>query len=106
MGADNAMFATAMTQYRRARAVAEQHASVAIRPIRDRGQFLGADYQYYVVRVRCDELLRDFDSEKKTRARGGNIETGGLFRADFFLHETGRGGEKHIGRGRRDQDKF
>ena len=56
--------------------------------------------------VRSDELLRDLDSKKKTGAGGGDIETGSFFRADFFLHETGGGRKKHVGRGGRDQNKI
>src|SRR5436309_6105577 len=56
--------------------------------------------------MRSDELLRYFDSEKKTRARGGDVETGGVFRAEFSLHETCGRREKHVRRGGRYQNKI
>ena len=57
------------------------------------GQLLGSDDKNSVVRMRGNELLRDFQTEEKTGAGGGNIETNGVGCADLFLDETGRGGK-------------
>ena len=90
VGADDAVAAAvAMAQDGRARAVAEKHAGVALRPIGDRGQLLRADDEDGVVGVGGDELLRDFDREKETGAGRRDVEAGGFRRADLGLHETG-----------------
>ena len=56
--------------------------------------------------VRSDELLRDFDSKKKTGAGGGDVETGRILRTDFLLHETGRRWEQHVWSRGRNQNKI
>ena len=104
--ADDAVLAAAMSQNGRAGAVAEKHAGVAIGPVRDRGQFFGADDQHGVVGVRGDELLGDFDSKQKTGAGGRDIETGGVLRADFLLHETRGRRKQHVRRGGGDEDEI
>ena len=106
VGANDAVRAAAMPQNGRAGAVAEKHAGVAIGPVGDRGQLLRADDEHGVVGVRGDELLRDFDAEKKAGARRRDVETGGIGRADLLLHETGGGREKHVRRGRGDEDQI
>ena len=107
MRADDAVCAAvAMPQDGRAGAVAEEHAGVAIRPIGDRGQLFRADDEDGVVGVRGDELLRDLDREKESGASGGDVEAGRVFRADLCLHEAGRGGKNHVGRGGGDEDEI
>ena len=65
VSADHAVSAAAMAQNSGAGAVAEKHARVAIGPVGDRCQFLGADHEDGVVGVRGDELLRDFKPKRK-----------------------------------------
>ena len=86
-------------------AIAEEHAGVAISPVRDRAQLLRADHEHRVVGVRGDELLRDLEGEKEAGARGGHVEAGGVRGADLGLHKTGRRREDHVRRGRGDEDQ-
>ena len=106
VSADYAVRAAAMLQNRRACAVAKKDAGISIGPIGNRRQFFRADHQHRVVRVGRDKLLRDLDSKKKTGASGRDIETGRVFRADFFLDETGGRGKKHVWRGSCDENEI
>ena len=54
----------------------------------------------------CDELLRDFQPENKTRARCGDVEAGSVCGSDLLLNEAGCGREKHVGRGCRHKDEI
>ena len=105
MRADHAMSAAAMLQDGRTGAVAKKHTGVAIGPIGDRGQLLRADHEHGVVSVRRDKLLADFQSENKTGAGGGDVETSGILGSNFFLHETRGRGKEHVRRGSGDENK-
>ena len=87
-------------------AVAEKDTGVALRPIGDRGQFFRADYEDGVVGVAGDELLRDFDREKESRAGRRDVEASRSFRADLRLDKAGGGGKYHVGCGRGDEDEI
>ena len=88
----------AVLQDRRARAVAEQHAGVAVLPIDDGGELLRADDQDGVVGAGHDELLGDFQAVDEARAGGLQVEGGGAVRADLSLHQAGGGGKGHVRR--------
>ena len=96
----------AVLQNGRARAVAEEHTGVAIFPIDDGGKLLRTNHQHRVVGVRIDELLADLNPVDETRASGLEIECGGAVRANLLLDETGRRGERHIGRDGGDDDEI
>ena len=58
----------------RARAIAEQHAGVAILPVDDGRQPFGTDDQHRVVGPRHDELLADFQRVDEAGAGGLDVE--------------------------------
>ena len=95
-----------MAQNGGARAVAKKHAGIAVGPISDRCQLLGPDHKNRLVRMRGDELLRNFNAEKKPGTRGGNIEASSVGCTDLFLNETGRGGKDHVWSGRGNEDEI
>ena len=86
-----------MPKNRRAGSVAKEHASIAILPISDGRQLVRADHQHGIVRSRGNELLRDFDSNKESSARSGNIQASRIPGTDLFLNETGGRRKNHIG---------
>ena len=88
-GGQQAMRCGTMAQNRRARAVAEQHAGVAVFPIDDGGKFFRADDQHGVVGAGHDELLANLQSENKTGTGGLNVKGGGAAARRFFP-EPGR----------------
>ena len=96
----------AVLQNRRAGAVAEQHAGVAVLPIDDGGKLFRADDQHGVVGARHDELLGDFQAVNKSGAGGFEVESGRAARADFLLHQAGRGRKRHVGRDGGDDDQI
>src|SRR4029077_14884193 len=108
MCADHAVSTPTMAQNGGAGTVAKKHAGVAVGPISNRCQLLGPDHKNRVVRMRGDELLRNFNTEKKPGARSGNIEASGVGCTDLFLNETGRSRKEHIwsGRGNKDEIDF
>src|SRR5438093_6207483 len=68
-GGEQAVRMGTVLQNRRARAVAKEHASVAVLPVHNGRKLLRADDQHGVVGARHDELLRDFEAVDKTGAR-------------------------------------
>ena len=103
VGANDAVGATAMTKHDCPGAIAEQHTSISIAPVRNRRQLICADHQRRVVGSRSNELLCDLNPEQKSSAGRRNIEAGGIFGADFFLDETGGRRKNHVGRGGGDE---
>ena len=87
-------------------AVPEEDTGVALRPVGDRGQFFRTDYEYSVVGVAGDKLLRDFDREKESRASRRDVEASRSIRPDLCLNKAGRGGKYHVGSGRGDEDEI
>ncbi len=49
---------------------------------------------------------RDLKAENESGASGRDVEAGCVPGSDFFLYETSRRGEKHVGCGRGDEDEF
>ena len=90
-------------KHRRARAVAEEHAGVAVLPVHDRRELFRADDQYRVVGAGHDELLRDLQSVNEARTSRLQIEARGTVGADLPLHQTGGRGKGHV-RGDRGHD--
>ena len=86
----------AALQDRRACAVAEQHAGVAVRPVHDGGQFFRADHQDGVIGARHDELLADLQPVDEAGTRGLHIKGGRPAGADFLLHQAGGVGKGHV----------
>src|SRR5262245_1825419 len=95
-----------MTQDGGAGAIAEEDTSVALRPVGDRGQFFRADYEYRVVGVTGDKLLRDFNRKEESRASRRDVEAGRSFRPDLGLNEAGRRRKYHVWRGGGDEDEI
>src|SRR4029453_17385897 len=98
--------AVAVTQNGGAGAVPEEDTGVALRPIGDRGQFLRADYEYSVVGVAGDELLRDFNREEESSAGGREVEAGRFGGADLRLNKAGGRRKHHVWRGRGNEDQI
>jgi hypothetical protein len=95
-----------MLENRRACPVAEQHASIAIRPIDDGRKFFGADDQHGLVRARHNELLADFERINEPGTGGFDVEGGGPLGADFLLHEASGRRKRHVGRDGGDDDQI
>src|SRR5439155_10391100 len=95
-GGEQAVGVGTMLQNGRARAVAEEHAGVAVLPVDDGGESFGADDQHRFVGAGHDELLADFQSVDETGASGFDVESGGVSGAELLLHQAGGGGEEHV----------
>ena len=106
MRGDHSVRPAAMPQNRRTSAVAEKDTRVAIGPIGDGTEFFRADDEHRFVSVRSDELLRDFDCDKKTCACCRDVETSCFRCSDLGLHQAGRGREHHVGRGGREENEI
>jgi len=73
---DYAVRICAIPQNRCASPVAEKHAGVSIRPVDNRTELIGANYQDRVVDVRRNELLTDFHRVQESRAGSRHVKTG------------------------------
>jgi hypothetical protein len=82
----------------RARAVAEEHAGVAVAPVDDGGKFFRADDQDGVVGAGHDELLADFQGENEARTGGLDVKGGRAIWRRFFPAPGRRWRERHVGR--------
>src|SRR6185437_4516691 len=78
MGGNYAMSAAPVAQNRRASAVSEKNAGIAIGPIGDRCQFLSPDHKDGVVCMRGNELLCDFQAKEKACTCCRYIEASGI----------------------------
>ena len=104
-GGQQAVGIGAVLQNGRARAIAEQHAGVAVLPVNDGRKFFRADDQHSVVGAGHDKLLADFQAVNESGTGGFEIEGGGAVRADFLLHQAGGGGKRHVWRDGGDDDE-
>ncbi len=90
-------------QHQRARAVAEQHAGGAVRPVHDAAEGFGPDHQHAVGLTRDDQRIGIGQRKDEARADGLNIEGKAFGHAQIGLHHGGRGREGQVGgRGRHD----
>ena len=105
VGRHDAARARAMSKNRGPRAVAKEDAGVAVRPIHNAAEFVGANDQDRFIRSRGDELVGDLEAVEKARAGRTDIHAGGIFCADEPLHMAGGGGEKIIRRDRADENE-
>src|SRR5271157_4997657 len=93
---DYAVRICAIPQNRCASPVAEKHAGVSIRPVDNRTELIGANYQDRVVDVRRNELLTDFHRVQESRAGSRHVKTGCMDGPQLLLDPAGSGGEKHV----------
>src|SRR5262249_44936817 len=97
--ADYAVSAASMAQDCSTGTVAKKDATVAIGPVGDRRQFLGADHKDRLVCMGGNELLCNLQPKKKACTGCGNVEASGVGCSDLLLNKAGGGWEKHIRRG-------
>ena len=97
-GGQQAVGVFAVLQHSRARTVTEEDAGVAILPVYNGGEFLRADHQHGVVGARHDELLPDLKPVNESGAGRLHVEGSRVVCAEFFLHEAGGRGERHVRR--------
>lgn len=90
--------------HHRARRIAKQHTSLAIAPIDETSQQLGADYEDPLGIAGPYELVSDAQRIKRARASGGNIEGKGACRTELGLNDDRAGRQRHVGRDRGDDD--
>ena len=105
VGRHDAARARAVTKNRRPRAVAKEDTGVAVGPIHDATEFVGANDQDRFVRSGGADLVGDLEAVEKARAGRADIHAGGIFRADESLDMAGGGGEKIIRRDRADENE-
>ena len=91
-------------QHRGACAIAKEHAGVAIFPVDDGGKFFGANDQYVLICAVVDKLPADLQRVQEAGAGCLQIERRRPGRAQFLLHDAGRGGKGHVGRNGGDND--
>ena len=105
-GGEQSVGIFAMLQNRRARAIAEKDAGVAVFPIYNGREFFRADHQNGFITARQNKLLADFQRINETRTRGLNVERRRARRAELALHEARGRRKRHIGRERGDDDQI
>ena len=89
---------------RRARAVAEQHAGIAVLPVHDPAQQLRADDEDRLDAAGGHHRLGDLHAVQPAAARGADVEGHGSRRAERRLQLDGRGGQQPVGRAGADDD--
>ena len=87
-------------------AVAEEDAGGAVGVVDDGRHGVGADDEDFFVLARLDELATHLQGVDEAGAGGGDVESPGAFGAEAILHETGGGGEEHVGGDGADDDDF
>ena len=98
------MVALRRLEHDRARAVAEEDAGRAVRPVDVAGQDLAADDEDVLGLARLDEAVGDVEAVEEAGARRGEVRRRGLRRAEVALHEARRRREEHVARDRPDED--
>ena len=106
VGRDNATRTRAVSEDRRASSVAEENAGVAVDPIYDAAEFVGADDEDRLIRSAGDELVRDLEAVKKSGTRGADIQARGVFCANEPLDMAGGGREEIVRRDGADKNEI
>jgi epoxyqueuosine reductase len=79
-----------------ARAITEENTGGPILEIKDRGHYIAANNEHFLVRSGADKLRAHGESIGKARARGGEIKSPSFRSAQSILDQASGGGEKHV----------
>jgi hypothetical protein len=105
MKTEDAPAAGPMLEDDRARAVAKEHAGIAVLPVHNGGELLRAHDEDRLINPARDELVRRDHGVQKTGAGRLQVEGRRAGGADLALNMAGGGGEDSIGRAGRDDDQ-